>query len=154
MLQKCALQGHVSGISRWKMRNPPCGSTRNFGAPIPSFNNPPCARTVFFGKRILFPFFIFLRAHAPNFFGKGYLFRRADPRTQKGYCGRGTNYCTIWLKNTPKLRQNCTQKTRHRRRTKLAAALRAAANFGRRGCRVFCVQFWRNFGVMFNQIVQ
>ena len=25
----------------------------------------------------------------------------------------------------------------------MAAALRAATNFGRRGCRVFCVQFWR-----------
>ena len=44
--------------------------------------------------------------------------------------GRRTTYCTIWLKNTSKLRQNCTRKTRHRRRTKLAAALRAAANLG------------------------
>ena len=61
-----------------------------------------------------------------------------------GY-GRGTNYCTIWLKITPKLRQNCTQKTRHPRRPKLAAARSAAANFVRRLCRVFCVQFWRNF---------
>ena len=55
--------------------------------------------------------------------------------------GRGTNYCTIWLKIPPKLRQNCTQKTRHRRRAKLAAALRAAANFVRRGCRVFARGF-------------
>ena len=52
------------------------------------------------------------------------------------------NYADI----TPKLRgQNATQAAR-----KLAAALRAAASFGRQGCRVFP----RNFGVIFNQIVQ
>ena len=79
---------------------------------------------------------------------------RCHRRVRCLHCGRGTNYCTIWFKNTPKLRQHCTQKTRHKRRTKLAAALRAAANFGRRGCRVFCVQIWRNFGVVFNQTVQ
>ena len=45
--------------------------------------------------------------------------------------GRGTNYSTIWLKIKPKLHQNCTQKTRHKLRTKLAAALRAAANLVR-----------------------
>ena len=56
------------------------------------------------------------------------------------------NYADI----TPKLRG----KTRHRRRAKLAAALRAEANFGRRGGRVFSVQFWCNFGVFFKQIVQ
>ena len=55
------------------------------------------------------------------------------------YCW-GTNYCTIWLKLTPKLRQNCTQKTRHPRRPKLAAARSAAANFVRRLCRVFCAR--------------
>ena len=54
--------------------------------------------------------------------------------------GRWTNLCTIWLKTTPNLRG----KTRHRRRAKLAAALRAVATFGRRGCRVFP----RNFGVI------
>ena len=41
-------------------------------------------------------------------------------------------------------------KTRHPRRPKLAAARSAAANFARRLCRVFP----RNFGVIFNQIVQ
>ena len=45
---------------------------------------------------------------------------------------------------------NLRGKTRHRRRAKLAAALCAAVNFGRRGCRVFP----RNFDVIFNQIVQ
>ena len=53
---------------------------------------------------------------------------------------RWTNLCTIWLKINP----NLHGKTRHRRRAKLAAALRAAANFGRRGCRVFP----RNSGVI------
>jgi len=52
--------------------------------------------------------------------------------------GRGANVCTIWLKITPKL----PEETRLRRRAKLATALRAAANFGRRVCRVF----QRNFG--------
>ena len=54
------------------------------------------------------------------------------------------NYAEI----TPKLHAKET------RRPKLAAARSAAANFVRRLCRVFCVQLWRNFGVMFNQIVQ
>ena len=59
--------------------------------------------------------------------------------------GCWTNYCNTRLKNTPKLRQNCTQKTRHPRRPKLAAARSAAANFVRRLCRVF---FACNFGVI------
>ena len=65
------------------------------------------------------------------------------------YCG-GTNRCTIWLKTTPKLHQNARKNATHRWRAKLAAALRAAANFGRLVCRVFP----HNFGVIFNQIVQ
>ena len=55
------------------------------------------------------------------------------------------NYTEI----TPKLHaRNAT------RAALIARALRAAANSGRRGCRVFCVQFWRNVGVIFNDIVQ
>ena len=58
------------------------------------------------------------------------------------------------VEHYPKLRPNCMQNKGHPRRPKLAAARSAAANFVRRLCRVFCVQFWRNFGVIFNQIVQ
>lgn len=71
---------------------------------------------------------------------------RSSLRTRvvyEGRYGRWRNCCTIRLKITPKL----CGKTRRRRRAKLAAALRAAANFGRRGrsgVSRFSAQFGRN----------
>ena len=52
--------------------------------------------------------------------------------------GRGTNYCTTGLKTTPKLRQHCTQTTRHPRCSELAAARSAAANSVRHLCKIAC----------------
>ena len=77
---------------------------------------------------------------------------------EKSFCsfllfGGWTNICTIWLRRSyAKIaRKNATQAAR---KIGLAAAFRAVANFGRRGCRVFPRNFGRDFGVVFNQIVQ
>ena len=54
------------------------------------------------------------------------------------------------LKSYAEITQQLRGKTRHPRRSELAAARSAAANFSRRLCRVFP----RKFGLTFNEIVQ
>ena len=51
--------------------------------------------------------------------------------------GCWTNYCNTRLNIHAQFRKSTRKKMRHKWRTKLAAALRTAANFVRRGCRVF-----------------
>ena len=74
--------------------------------------------------------------------------------TSSSFTQRTTSIILLMDKSLHDLVQNyakiARKSARHKRRAKLAAALRAAANFRRRGCRVFPLKLW----LIVSQIVQ